>query len=120
KYTANCYHAFRRRQPLTGHFSPEAQRGPGFDHANHTVIVAAHAGVRLESGASWQDLRIRGRTVGMSANDQGHLTVKDMPVCHLLAAGFRVDIGDNRMHGAAQPVARQYIGGPPERTIKSV
>ena len=79
---------------------------PVLHHADNAVVVAAHAGVGLESRAARQDLRIGGRAVRVGADDERHLTVENVCVGHFLAARLGMDVGDDGLHRGAKTIFR--------------
>ena len=65
-------------------------------HADHRVVIAAHAEIADIAGAAGQDLMIGGRDMGVGADHRRDAAVAIMAERHLLAGRLGMEIDDDR------------------------
>src|SRR5471032_1068782 len=84
--------AFGDPQALAGHLAGEAGDRRLLLHADHRIVVAAHACIGLVAGPSRQDLTVGGRHVAMRADDERGAAVGKVTHRHLLRRRLTVEI----------------------------
>src|SRR3954452_558924 len=87
--------AVGRLRLLARHFGDEPVHRRGFLQADDRIVVAAHAEIAEIRRAAGQDLRIRGRHMGVRADHRRDPTIGEMAERHLLAGRLAVKIDDN-------------------------
>ena len=78
KQPADRGFGFSRCKPFRRHLAPEADGSAGLLHADHAIIISAHAGIGLKRRATGQDAMIGSWHMGMGADHQAHTAIETM------------------------------------------
>ena len=92
--------------------------GSSLVHAEHGIVIAAHAGIRHVGRAAGQHARIGRRRVRMRADHGAGTTVEKQPQRLLFARRLGVEIDQDRIGAAFQRASRQFGVEGAERTIE--
>ena len=89
-------------------------------HAEHGIVVAAHAGVGEIGGAAGQDAVVGGRHVGVGADDEARPAVEMVAERLLLARRLRVDVDHDGVGDLAQRAGLELPVGGGEGIVEGV
>ena len=107
-------------QALARHFANEPTDRRLFGHADHAVIIAAHADIRHEAGSSGHDMVVRGRDMGVGTEHGRYRAVEPVSEGHFLARRLAVKVDHDCRMGHAEPCARQNAFQRAERAVHGV
>ncbi len=102
RHAADRRLAQRRGEAAGGHLAQETLHRLFLFHAQHAVIIAAHARVGHIGRAARQNLVIRRRHMGVRAHHKADAAIEEVPHRLLFAGGFRVHVDDDCIHHMAE------------------
>src|SRR3546814_19490486 len=88
----------------------EALDRHGLVHADHGIVVAAHAGVALIDGAAGEDHRVGGRHMSVGPDAERDPAVDAVAGGHLPRCRLGMEIQHRGIYSAAETVPRQTRG----------
>ena len=95
-------------RPAARHLAGEAVERFGLVHADHRIVVAAHAGIGLIRRALGQDLRIRRGHMAVRAADQRDAAIAEMAHRHLFRGRLAMNVDDGGVDARPHTVFLQF------------